>query len=219
MKNVIRILLVIGILFITNSLLAQNKTMYKSGFDTKEIVSHAQIFYHLDHKKYADNIPELIRFIDNKQIEATIISRRITDSELESGLTIKECIEKGRIRAEKKRGPLNAFLLGKGNNANVLRYDKSIVPVFKNVLEDFKAGHIVPASNYTLYILADPENENTVDLSINDSQKVTTETPIFQNELSILDTAISSIKTTWYEYKSRRFTVFFTNGTHSIWDI
>lgn len=50
MKNVIRILLVIGILFITNSLLAQNKTMYKSGFDTKEIVSHAQIFYHLDHK-------------------------------------------------------------------------------------------------------------------------------------------------------------------------
>lgn len=176
MKTVIKVLLVTGIFLGISNLRAQKQTTYKSGFDTQEVVSHAQMFYHLDHTKYADNVPELIRFIDNKQIEATIISRRITDSELESGLTIKECIEKGRIRAEKKRGPLNAFLLGKGNNANVLRYDKSIVPVFKNVLEDFKTRHIVPASNYTLYILADPENENTVDLSINDSQKVTTET-------------------------------------------
>ena len=46
-----------------------------------------------------------------------------------------------------------------------------------------------------------------------------TDTPVFQNELSIPDTAISSISTEWYGYRSGRLTVFFTDGTHSIWDI
>lgn len=178
MKNVIKILLVTGILFMVNSLQAQNQTKYKSGFSTEEVIYHAQMFYYLMHKKYADNIPELIRFIDNKQIEATIISRQITDAELESGLTVKDCIEKGRIRAEEKRGPMNEILLGKGNNTDVLRYDKSIVPVFKNTLQYFETRHLRPASNYTLYILADPKNESIVDLpdlSINDLPEATKE--------------------------------------------
>lgn len=158
MKHTIYLLWRITFLLIGICMPMQSQTTYKSGLDTRDVIYKAQLLYYLDHKKYADNAPELLRFIDDKQIEAVMVSRQMTDEELEKGLTMTECINRGIILAKRQQGGLNTFLLGKWTNANVLRQDQSIASIFKEVLTDLKTRHVTPSSGYTLYVPSELED-------------------------------------------------------------
>lgn len=138
MKAVIRVLLVTGILFIGNSLQAQNQTTYKSGFDTETVVELAQACYFRKYHRYAENVPELIMYLNKATIKRTKASRALTDKELESGMTEKKAIESGLIKLDPIDVLLTDELLGKGETTNVLRVDQFLAVIFSKVTKRMK---------------------------------------------------------------------------------
>ena len=90
MKNVIKILLISSILLIGNCFHVSSQTTYKSGFNTETVVELAQACYFRKYHRYAENVPELIMYLNKATINRSKVSRALTDKELESGMTQKK---------------------------------------------------------------------------------------------------------------------------------
>lgn len=133
MKIIIRVLLISCILFIGNCLWAQSKITYKSGMNTETVVSLAQACYFKDNHKYAQNVPELLMYLDKATIRRSKPSRPLTDLEVESGITFQKAAELGLIRFDPIDVRLTDELLGKGESTNALRVDKALASIFNEV--------------------------------------------------------------------------------------
>ena len=121
MKYVINLLWGIVILFSGTSIQAQSQITYKSGFDTETVIELAQACYYKKYHRYAENVPELIMYLNKATINRSKVSRALTDKELESGMTQKKAIELGLIKLDSVDVLLTDELLGKGETTNVLR--------------------------------------------------------------------------------------------------
>ena len=138
MKNVIKILLISSILLIGNCFHVSSQTTYKSGFNTETVVELAQACYFRKYHRYAENVPELIMYLNKATINRSKVSRALTDKELESGMTQKKAIELGLIKLDSVDVLLTDELLGKGETTNVLRADQSLAATFSKVTKRMK---------------------------------------------------------------------------------
>lgn len=169
MKTIIKVLLVTGIFLGIGNLQAQNQTTYKSGFDTETVVELAQACYFGKYHRYAENVPELIMYLDKATIKRSKASRTLTDKELESGMTQKKAIELGLIRLDPIDVLLTDELLGKGETTNILRADQSLATTFSKVTKQMKKH---PTSTPPPPMDSTDSEEN----SSSDSQLTTTQT-------------------------------------------
>ncbi len=161
MKNIIKIFLAISILFIGNCFPSQSQITYKSGFDTNKVVRIAQTCYFEKYHKYAENVPELLRYLNTAKIPILKKSGVLTDQQLESGMTEKEAVKLGLIRRDTIDILLTDQLLGKGVTTDALRADQSLASIFKKDLQNRKIDKPVPPLPIDIPIDSPQQEEET----------------------------------------------------------
>ena len=128
-KAIISITLGCTMLLSMGNLSAQGRK-YKSGLDTQTVLSIAQNLYKEQYGTYASNLSVLLQFLDKATFPRVIMSRELTDKELENGLTRSKAIRAGLIKADTVIVDAKKELLGEGQDVNIIRFDPQVNKLF-----------------------------------------------------------------------------------------
>lgn len=128
-KAIITITLGCTMLLSMGNLSAQGRK-YKSGLDTQTVLSIAQNLYKEQYGTYASNLSVLLQFLDKATFPRVIMSRELTDKELENCLTRSKAIRAGLIKADTVIVDAKKELLGEGQDVNIIRFDPQVNKLF-----------------------------------------------------------------------------------------
>ena len=95
---------------------------YKSGYDTEFVLSIAQDLYVKQYGKRALNLSVLLEYLEDAKLTRVKVSRKLTDQEVESGMTEQKAIQNGLITADTIFVSAKDELLGKGEVHHLLAH-------------------------------------------------------------------------------------------------
>ena len=120
---------------------------YKSGYDTEFVLSIAQDLYVKQYGKRALNLSVLLEYLEDAKLTRVKVSRKLTDQEVESGMTEQKAIQNGLITADTIFVSAKDELLGKGEDVNILRFDPQVNELFKKTLKPLGPPPLPPPSS------------------------------------------------------------------------